>query len=193
VKRLSRTILTAMLVALLAFSLVGCKSTAKVEPIPPAPVVEPAPEPIVPVAVPEAVEKPVKPAPVPEPAPAPAKVVEPAKQVVAEMALPYGVQEIVKSDGAKTFDLFIVHTNDLNGNIYAENGGIGVARLSTMARAGTAITDNWLMLNAGNVGAVPADMAMVAAGLVDWIGYDAYTPQAVQLATGIAGTKKLVP
>ncbi|WP_320127982.1 hypothetical protein [uncultured Sphaerochaeta sp.] len=44
-KRLSRTIMTAMLVALLAFTLVGCQSTAKVESIPPAPVVEPAPEP----------------------------------------------------------------------------------------------------------------------------------------------------
>ncbi len=113
--------------------------------------------------------------------------------VVAEMALPYGVKEIVKSEGAKTFDLFIVHTNDLNGNIYAENGGIGVARLSTMARAGKAITDNYLMLNAGNVGEIPADMAMVAASLVDSIGYDAYTPQAVQLATGIAGTKRALP
>ncbi|NBK23472.1 MAG: bifunctional metallophosphatase/5'-nucleotidase, partial [Spirochaetia bacterium] len=157
-KRLSRTIMTAMLVALLAFSLVGCKSTAKVEPIPPAPVVEPAPEPIVPVVVPKAVEKPVEPA----PAPVVEKVVEPAKPVapvkvapvVAKPALPYGVKEIVKSDGAKKFDLFIVHTNDLNGNIYAQNGGIGVARLSTMANAGKAITDNWLMLNAGNVGDV---------------------------------------
>ena len=130
-KRLSRTIMTAMLVALLAFSLVGCKSTAKVEPIPPAPVVEPAPEPIMPVAVPEAVEKPVEPAPAPEPAP-----VVPVKEMmpVAAVEYPYGVQEIVKNDdGAKVFDLFIVHTNDLNGNIYAENGGLGVARLSTMA------------------------------------------------------------
>lgn len=180
-KRLSRTIMTAMLVALLAFSLVGCKSTAKVEPIPPAPVVEPAPAPIMPVAVPEAVEKPVEP------------MVAPVVPVEEEIVLPYGVQEIVKSDGAKVFDLFIVHTNDLNGNIYAENGGIGVARLSTLARAGKALTDNWLMLNSGNVGAVPADMAMVAAGLVDWIGYDAYTPQAVQLATGITGTKRALP
>ncbi|HAF86350.1 MAG TPA: hypothetical protein DCG32_08335, partial [Sphaerochaeta sp.] len=90
--------MTAMLVALLAFSLVGCKSTAKVEPIPPAPVVEPAPEPIAPVAVPEAVEKPVKPAPVPEPTPV--APVEEKVPVVAEVALPYGVQEIVKSEGA---------------------------------------------------------------------------------------------
>ncbi|RFU95357.1 hypothetical protein DYP60_04895, partial [Sphaerochaeta halotolerans] len=81
-KRLSRTIMTAMLVALLAFSLVGCKSTAKVEPIPPAPV-EPAPEPV----------PPVEPAPelvaVPAPAPAPAPVVEEPKELV----YPYGVQE----------------------------------------------------------------------------------------------------
>ncbi|MDD3902355.1 MAG: bifunctional metallophosphatase/5'-nucleotidase, partial [Sphaerochaeta sp.] len=141
-KRLSRTIMTAMLVALLAFSLVGCKSTAKVEQIPPAPVVEPAPEPIAPVAaVPEAIEKAAEPAPVPEPAPAPAPVPEKEAEIVAEAGYPYGVTEIVKNDdGAKVFDLFIIHTNDVNGNIYAENGGMGVARLSTMAKAGQALT-----------------------------------------------------
>nr|WP_321307918.1 5'-nucleotidase C-terminal domain-containing protein [uncultured Sphaerochaeta sp.] len=189
-KRLSRTIMTAMLVALLAFSLVGCKSTAKVEPIPPAPV-EPAPEPVTPVEpAPELVEVP-EPEPMPEPAPpAPAPVAEEPKELV----LPYGVQEIVKNDdGAKVFDLIIVHTNDLNGNIYSENGGLGLARLSTALKAGRALTDNWLLLNSGNVGEVPAEAAMLAAEVVDELGYDAYTPQAVQLATGIAGTKKALP
>ena len=184
-KRLSRTIMTAMLVALLAFSLVGCKSTAKVEPIPPAPV-EPAPEPVPPVEpAPELVAVPA-----PAPAPAPAPVVEEPKELV----YPYGVQEIVKNDdGAKVFDLFIVHTNDLNGNIYSENGGLGLARLSTALKAGRALTDNWLLLNSGNVGEIPAEAAMLAAEVVDELGYDAYTPQAVQLATGIAGTKKALP
>ncbi|NCC90183.1 MAG: bifunctional metallophosphatase/5'-nucleotidase [Spirochaetia bacterium] len=194
-KRLSRTIMTAMLVALLAFSLVGCKSTAKVEPIPPAPVVEPAPEPVAPVApVPEPAPAPMPaPAPVPTPvAPAPAPAPAPAEPT--ELVYPYGVKEIVKNDdGAKAFDLFIVHTNDLNGNIYAENGGLGIARLSTALKAGRAITDNWLLLNSGSVGEVPAEAAMLAASVVDEIGYDAYTPQAVQLATGIAGTKKAIP
>ncbi|MBZ4673661.1 MAG: 5-nucleotidase, partial [Spirochaeta sp.] len=103
-KRLSRTIMAAMLVALLAFSLVGCKSTAKVEAIPPAPV-EPAPEPVAPVEpAPELVEVPE---PMPEPAP-PAP--EPVAEEPKELVLPYGVQEIVKNDdGAKVFDLFIVH------------------------------------------------------------------------------------
>ncbi|RFU93610.1 bifunctional metallophosphatase/5'-nucleotidase, partial [Sphaerochaeta halotolerans] len=126
----------------------------------------------------------------PAPAPAPAPVVEEPKELV----YPYGVQEIVKNDdGAKVFDLFIVHTNDLNGNIYSENGGLGLARLSTALKAGRALTDNWLLLNSGNVGEIPAEAAMLAAEVVDELGYDAYTPQAVQLATGIAGTKKALP
>jgi len=104
------------------------------------------------------------------------------------------VKEIVKNDdGAKVFDLFIVHTNDLNGNIYAENGGLGLAKFSTALKAGRAITDNWLLLNSGNVGEIPAEAAMLAAEVVDELGYDAYTPQAIQLATGIAGTKKALP
>ena len=191
-KRLSRTIMTAMLVALLAFSLVGCKSTAKVEPIPPAPV-EPAPEPVTPVEpAPELVEVP-EPEPMPEPAP-PAPAPAPVAEEPKELVYPYGVQEIVKSDsGAKVFDLIIVHTNDLNGNIYSENGGLGLARLSTALKAGRALTDNWLLLNSGNVGEVPAEAAMLAAEVVDELGYDAYTPQAVQLATGIAGTKNALP
>ncbi|NCC91615.1 MAG: bifunctional metallophosphatase/5'-nucleotidase, partial [Spirochaetia bacterium] len=99
--------------------------------------------------------------------------------------------EIVKNDdGAKVFDLFIVHTNDLLGNIYSENGGLGLARLSTALKAGRAITDNWLLLNSGDVGEIPAEAAMLAAAVIDELGYDAYTPQALQLATGITGTQK---
>ena len=190
---------SAMLVTLLAFSLVGCKSTAKVEPIPPAPVVQPALEPAAPVAPPVA-----EPAPVPEPVPAPAPAPAPEPTPVAVVApvavpeieelvgedLPYGGKQVVKNaDGAKTFDLFIVHTNDLNGDIYGDGGGLGIAKLSTALKAGMAITDNWLLLNSGSVGEVPAEAAMTAAAVIDLLGYDAYTPQAIQLATGITGTK----
>ncbi|MDY0303121.1 MAG: bifunctional metallophosphatase/5'-nucleotidase, partial [Sphaerochaeta sp.] len=104
--------------------------------------------------------------------------------------LPYGGKQVVKNaDGAKTFDLFIVHTNDLNGDIYGDGGGLGIAKLSTALKAGMAITDNWLLLNSGSVGEVPAEAAMTAAAVIDLLGYDAYTPQAIQLATGITGTK----
>ncbi len=91
------------------------------------------------------------------------------------------------------FDLFIVHTNDINGNIYAENGGMGVAKLSTMLKAAKGITNNWLLLNSGSVGELPASVFQTAAEVIDDLGYDAYTPQAIQLATGIAGTKKAIP
>jgi 5'-nucleotidase/UDP-sugar diphosphatase len=194
VKRLSRTIMTAMLVALLAFSLIGCKSTVKEELIPPAPVeVVPAPE----VAVEPTPVVVVEPVPVVavEPEPVVPEVVAPAVPWYEALTeLPYGVQEIVKNaDGQKTFDLFIVHTNDLEGDIFGDAGGLGLAKFSTALKAGKMITDNWLLLNAGDVGEVPAEAALIAADVVDELGYDAYTPQAVQLATGIRGTKHAVP
>jgi len=188
-----------MLVALLAFSLVGCKTTIKEGEIPPAPYFEPAPvtEEAPPVVEPVLVPAPAVVEPAPEPAPAvvepvviPAPVVAPAVFELVGEDLPYGGKQIVKNaDGAKTFDLFIVHTNDLNGDIYGEAGGLGLAKFSTALQAGKMITDNWLLLNSGSVGEVPAEAAMTAAAVIDLLGYDAYTPQAIQLATGITGTE----
>jgi len=195
VKRLSRTIMTAMLVALLAFTLVGCKTAIKGEEIPPVPYKPPvdvpaeAPPEVEPVEVPELVLEPTPPE-VPVPVPVVAPPIPEVFELVGE-DLPYGGKQTVKNaDGAKTFDLFIVHTNDLNGDIYGEAGGLGVAKLSTALKAGMAITDNWLLLNSGNIGDVPAEAAMTAAAVVDLLGYDAYTPQAIQLATGITGTER---
>ena len=195
VKRLSRTIMTAMLVALLAFTLVGCKTAIKGEEIPPVPYKPPvdvpaeAPPEVEPVEVPELVLEPTPPE-VPVPVPVVAPPIPEVFELVGE-DLPYGGKQTVKNaDGAKTFDLFIVHTNDLNADIYGEAGGLSVAKLSTALKAGMAITDNWLLLNSGNIGDVPAEAAMTAAAVVDLLGYDAYTPQAIQLATGITGTKR---
>ncbi|HPK63813.1 MAG TPA: metallophosphoesterase, partial [Sphaerochaeta sp.] len=125
--------------------------------------------------------------------------VEPAPVVVAppvveEVVYPYGVRPIVKNaDGNEVFDLFIVHTNDVKGNIYAENGGVGIAKLSTALKAGREITDNWLLLNTGYVGEIPAEAALTAAWIVDELGYDAYLPQAIQIELGIEGTQKAIP
>ncbi|HZJ88012.1 MAG TPA: bifunctional metallophosphatase/5'-nucleotidase, partial [Sphaerochaeta sp.] len=135
----------------------------------PEPVAEPAPEPVV--------EAP------------PVVVAEPVFELVGE-DLPYGGKQVIKNaDGQKTFDLFIVHTNDLDGDIYGEAGGLGLAKLSTALQAGKAISDNWLLLNAGSVGEIPVDLAELAAETIDVLGYDAYTPQAIQFATGVTGTK----
>ncbi|MDX9915183.1 MAG: bifunctional metallophosphatase/5'-nucleotidase [Sphaerochaeta sp.] len=184
-----------MLVALLAFTLVGCKTAIKGEEIPPVPYKPPvdvpaeAPPEVEPVEVPELVLEPTPPE-VPVPVPVVAPPIPEVFELVGE-DLPYGGKQTVKNaDGAKTFDLFIVHTNDLNGDIYGEAGGLGVAKLSTALKAGMAITDNWLLLNSGNIGDVPAEAAMTAAAVVDLLGYDAYTPQAIQLATGITGTER---
>ena len=134
------------------------------------------------------VVEPVKPVAV-EPAP-----VVVAPPVVEEVVYPYGVRPIVKNaDGNEVFDLFIVHTNDVKGNIYAENGGVGIAKLSTALKAGREITDNWLLLNTGYVGEIPAEAALTAASIVDELGYDAYLPQAIQIELGIEGTQKAIP
>ncbi|MGB4406554.1 MAG: 5'-nucleotidase C-terminal domain-containing protein, partial [Sphaerochaeta sp.] len=126
------------------------------------------------------------PAPAPAPAPAPVKVVEvvavvPAKVVKAPMVYPYGVTEIVKNDdGAKEFDLFVVHTNDVHGRIVPGDGGMGYAKLATMLKMGRALTDNILYLDAGDTthGTNLANMfeGETVGVILDMIGLDAIAP-----------------
>ena len=42
---------------------------------------------------------------------------EPVVAAEPEVEYPYGVSEIVKADGDDTFDLYVVHTNDVHGRI----------------------------------------------------------------------------
>jgi len=239
VKRLSKSVLTAVLAVMLAVALIGCQTTAKkAEPIPPAPVVEPAPAPA-PAKAAEPVKKAETPAPAPAPkaetpapapAPAPAKAEEPAKKAetpapapapkaetpaptpapkavtpaptpvkkaeapaAPKSEYPYGVNTIVKNArGDKEFDLFIVHTNDINGAFSGEDHGMSFAQVATLAKIGAGVTDNWLMFNTGSIGNVDEVTAMNIAKAFDEIGYSAYTPQTIQLATGVTGTSKAV-
>ncbi len=199
VKRLSKSIARAALAALLIVSLVGCQTTAKkaAEPIPAAPAVAPAPE--KPAEVPAPAPAPVKeeaPAPVKAEVPAPVETPKAAPAPVAQEPAkptsdyPYGVNTIVRNtQGDKEFDLFVVHTNDINGNFQGEAGGLSLGQFATLANIGKQITDNYLVLNAGNMGVTEANALQVAKAL-DAAGYDAYTPQTIQLATGIEGTEK---
>ncbi|HOE90244.1 MAG TPA: hypothetical protein PLF67_09295, partial [Sphaerochaeta sp.] len=115
---------------------------------------------------------------------------EPVSVLIVEEALipeeepsgyPFGIVPIIKSDdGSTSFDLMIVHTNDVKGNIYTENGGLGLARLSTLMKMGRGYSDNLLFLNTGDVGSIAPEHEEIAALVVDEMGYDAYLPFEIQ-------------
>lgn len=209
-KRFSKTLSILMVVALIAFSFVGC-TTAKVEDVPSI---------TVPVAA-EAVD-----APAPAPAPAPEKAEEVATEVVADSAVeeavveeaapavedtvvvaeetaaaaeeapvvyPYGVTEIVKNtQGDKDFDLFIVHTNDVHARV---TDYVGYSKLSTMLKTARSITDNILVLDAGDVthGTNFANLfnGTTIGELLMMVGYDAVAPGNHDFNYGVDNLKAL--
>ena len=95
---------------------------------------------------------------------------------------PYGVQPIVKNtQGDSEFDLFIVHTNDVHGRIVeGEDGSAGYSKLSSLMDMARAITDNILLLDAGDTfhGTNLANMfeGQSVAEIMDLVGYDAMVP-----------------
>lgn len=96
--------------------------------------------------------------------------------------LPYGVEPIVKSDsGAKEFDLYVVHSNDVHGRIVPSDGGMGYSKLSTMLKTARVVTgNNLLLLDAGDV-THGTNLANVFEGetvitLLNMLGYDAMAP-----------------
>ena len=100
----------------------------------------------------------------------------------AETVYPYGVTPIVKNDqGSSEFDLFIVHTNDVHGRIMeGEDGSAGYSKLSTLIDMARSITDNILLLDAGDTfhGTNLANMfeGQTVAEIMDIVGYDAMVP-----------------
>ncbi len=143
-KRFSK-IVSIALALMIAIALVGCSTTEVVESVPA----------IVMPAAPQAAENAV-PAPAPAPAPTQSAPVSEAAEEVAvaeEPALPFGVEPIVKNtQGDDVFDLFIVHTNDVHARVNAgEDGSVGYAKLATMIKTARSITNNVLVLDAGDV------------------------------------------
>lgn len=106
---------------------------------------------------------------------------------VPKSEYPYGVNTTTKNArGDKEFDLFVVHTNDIDGAFSGEAGGMDLAQLATLAKIGSGVTDNWLMFNTGSIGNVDDATALNVAKAFDEIGYSAYTPQTIQLASGVS-------
>ena len=178
-KRFSK-IVSIALVALLAIALVGCSTTSTVESVPE--IVLPAAAPATPA-----------PSPGPAPAPVPASADEPVAEEVVEVVAPavaeepadeypFGVTPIVKNtQGDDVFDLFIIHTNDVHARVTAgEDDGAGYAKLATIIKTARSITNNVLVLDAGDVthgtnfanlfnGATIGDLLIMS-------GYDAVAP-----------------
>lgn len=185
-KRFSSKLMSALLVTLLIVSVIGCKSAPEpVEQVPAAAVVKPVAPAKEEAPVVEKAEAPaeVVEAPVKEEAPK-AEVKEEPKEVTVveepkmpEVVYPYGVKEIVKATGHDVFDLFIVHTNDVHGRLEATDSNIGYSRLATMMQVARSITDNILLLDAGDAisgsNLVNLYKGETAAVLLDMLGYDA--------------------
>ncbi|MDD4842614.1 MAG: 5'-nucleotidase C-terminal domain-containing protein, partial [Sphaerochaetaceae bacterium] len=110
------------------------------------------------------------------------KAAEAAKPVVvAEVAKPaVDADVIVKSDdGQKSFNFYIVHTNDVHGRI-EEGDGVGYAKLATLVKMGRSVTNKNLLLDAGDVthGTTLTNLfnGETVGVLLDMLGYDAVVP-----------------
>jgi 2',3'-cyclic-nucleotide 2'-phosphodiesterase (5'-nucleotidase family) len=95
---------------------------------------------------------------------------------------PLGIEPIVMSDADySVFDLFIVHTSDVNGTLDSSSDSVGYARLSTMMQVARSLTNNILLVDAGNAlsGSVVADETEgeTAGALLYMLGYNAFVPQ----------------
>ena len=189
-KRLSKSLITALLVTMLAFAFIGCQTTQKVTEIAPPKVVvteQPA----------EKVEQEVAKEEV-------AVVVEEVKApaVVAEVKVPEMPKRnpptpdmVVKSnDRFEEFDLYIAHTNDVMGAL-EEGPGIGYAKLATGVKFGRSLTDKTLLLDAGNVASGTAMVEKYygepAGTLLALLGYDAVAPGPADFAYGAAYLKSV--
>jgi len=102
---------------------------------------------------------------------------------------PYGVTEINKAEGNDVFNLFIIHTGDINSNMEATGESIGYARLKTMIDEVKSVTNNILLLDAGNVmSPYNQDNAYdgaTALKVLDDIGYDAIALSNNEFSFGI--------
>ena len=107
---------------------------------------------------------------------------ESAEEVAEDSVYPFGVTPIVKSDdGLSEFDLYIVHVNDVHGRIEeGTDGSLGYSKFRTLLEMGRTVTDNILVLDAGDTlhGTNFANMfeGQTIADILKIIGFDAMVP-----------------
>lgn len=102
---------------------------------------------------------------------------------------PFGIEPIVKSAKSyNTFDLIVVHTADTYGKVTLEDDCISFSKFSTMVKYGRDLTQNILVLDAGNsIFSLPIINKVnlsTSQKLQDLIGYDAIAPQSMAFNSG---------
>ncbi|MBK5201890.1 MAG: bifunctional metallophosphatase/5'-nucleotidase [Spirochaetaceae bacterium] len=107
-----------------------------------------------------------------------------------EVQYPLGIKPIIKNDNGDTlFDLILVHTNDVNSNIYSSEHSIGYARLSTLIKEGKKVSQNILVLDAGNnTSAIPLvklTTDSLTSSLLNLTGYDVVAPTLNDYENGV--------
>lgn len=103
---------------------------------------------------------------------------------------PLGIKPIIKNENENTpFDLILVHTNNVNSSIYSSENSIGYARLSTIIKEGKNLSNNILVLDAGNnTSAIPIVKLTnnsLTPFLLNYIGYDAIAPTMNDYENGV--------
>ena len=99
-----------------------------------------------------------------------------------EIVYPFGVEPIVKAEGdTDGFYLYIGHTNDVHGRIVTgEDGSMGYSKLDSLVKMAESVTDDILLLDAGDTlhGTNLANMfeGQTVLEIMDMIGYDAMVP-----------------
>lgn len=162
-KRFSKAVLSMLLVASLVFVLASCSSTKEETK---------APEIVTPASTGSSSSA---------PAPAPAPASAPAASSAENKVLPSNTPIVKNTQGDSEFDLFIIHTNDVHARVNAgEDGSMGYAKMNTLLNVARDITDNILLLDAGDV-THGTNFANVFNGepiavLLDMMGYDAVAP-----------------
>jgi len=117
-------------------------------------------------------------------------VVEETPEVVAPVVVEETPEVVAPAElvaEQEVFDVYVVHTNDVLGQI--EDEGIGYARLATLLDWGRSVSDRNLLLDAGNTTSgtplAEAFKGETVAVLLDMLGYNAIAPGPADYAYGI--------
>lgn len=110
-----------------------------------------------------------------------------------DLIYPYGIIPTMKSNEKEnSFNLLILHTNDINSSFYPSESSIGLAKLSNVIKEVGNLSSNLLVLDAGNnTSSIPfvrlVDSSF-SSSLLNMIGYDAVVPTENDYINGVVNS-----
>lgn len=110
-----------------------------------------------------------------------------------DLIYPYGITPTKKSNEMKnSFDLLILHTNDINSSFYSSESTIGLTKLSKVIKEVGNLSPNILVLDAGNnTSSIPfirLANRRFSSSILNMIGYDAVVPTENDFLNGVINT-----